>query len=107
MVIVVLGVKVVGQLPHLCRHLRLAELLAAAPRRRGNAPPLPDEIFFLIVQRKVVKPQDFDDLGVLADRLVAFQDPYNATADPFDWRFTRKSLDRLLERLAAHEKQAA
>lgn len=61
------------------------------------------EIFFSIVQRKVVKPQDFDDLDALAQRLLAFQDRYNATAEPFDWRFTRKSLDRLLERLASHE----
>lgn len=61
------------------------------------------EIFFSIVQRKVVKPQDFDDLDALSTRLLAFQDRYNATAEPFDWRFTRKSLDRLLERLAAHE----
>ncbi len=65
------------------------------------------EIYFSIVQRKVVKPQDFDDLDVLADRLLRFQDRYNATADPFDWRFTRKSLDRLLERLAAHDQSAA
>ena len=61
------------------------------------------EIFFSIVQRKVVKPQDFDDLDALAQRLLAFQDRYNATAEPFDWRFTRKSLGRLLERLASHE----
>jgi transposase len=65
------------------------------------------EIFFSIVQRKVIKPQDFHDLDVLADRLLAFQDRYNATAVPFEWRFTRKSLDRLLERLALHEQQAA
>jgi transposase len=61
------------------------------------------EIFFSIVQRKVVKPQDFDDLDILADRLLGFQDRYNTTAEPFDWRFTRKSLNRLLERLALHE----
>lgn len=61
------------------------------------------EIFFSIVQRKVVKPQDFDNLDVLAARLIAFQDRYNATAEPFDWRFTRKSLNRLLDRLATHE----
>jgi transposase len=65
------------------------------------------EIFFSIVQRKVVKPQDFNDLDGLAKRLLAFQDRYNATAVPFDWRFTRKSLDRLLERLAVHEQHAA
>jgi hypothetical protein len=59
------------------------------------------------VQRKVVKPQDFPDLEVLTDRLLAFQDRYNATAEPFDWRFTRKSLDRHLAKIAAHESQAA
>jgi hypothetical protein len=59
------------------------------------------------VQRKVIKPQDFPDLNVLTDRLLAFQDRYNATADPFDWRFTRKSLDRHLAKIAAHENQAA
>ena len=65
------------------------------------------EIFFSIVQRKVVKPQDFTNLDTLAERLLAFQDRYNASAEPFDWRFTRKSLDRLLDRLATHEPQAA
>jgi hypothetical protein len=65
------------------------------------------EIFFSIVQRKVIKPQDFADLEELAGRLRAFQERYNATAEPFDWHFTRKSLDRLLERLAVHEPLAA
>jgi len=65
------------------------------------------EIFFSIVQRKVVKPQDFGDLHVLSQRLLAFQDRYNATAGPFDWRFTRKSLDRHLAKIAAHEHRAA
>ena len=65
------------------------------------------EIFFSIVQRKVIKPADFVDLDGLAGRLLAFQDRYNASAGPFDWHFGRKSLDRLLERLAAHEPMAA
>ena len=65
------------------------------------------EIFFSIVQRKVIKPGDFAGLDALADRLLAFQDRYNATAEPFDWHFGRKSLDRLLERLTVHEPPAA
>ncbi|MCU1614424.1 MAG: family transposase [Frankiales bacterium] len=65
------------------------------------------EIYFSIVQRKVIKPGDFADLEELAARLLAFQDRYNATAEPFDWHFGRKSLDRLLERLAIHEPLAA
>jgi transposase len=65
------------------------------------------EIFFSIVQRKVIKPGDFADLDELAGRLLAFQDHYNATAEPFDWHFGRKSLDRLLARLTVHEPLAA
>ncbi|HEX3306732.1 MAG TPA: transposase [Streptosporangiaceae bacterium] len=65
------------------------------------------EIFFSIVQRKLIKPNDFADLDELADRLLSFQDRYNTTAEPFDWHFGRKSLDRLLERLNVHEPQAA
>jgi hypothetical protein len=65
------------------------------------------EIFFSIVQRKVIKPGDFANLDELAARLLAFQDRYNASAEPFDWRYTRKSLDRLLERLTVHEPLAS
>jgi hypothetical protein len=60
------------------------------------------EIHFSIVQRKVIKPQDFADLEELAERLLVFQVRCNATAEPFDRHFGRKSLDRLLQRLAAH-----
>lgn len=65
------------------------------------------EIFFSIVQRKVIKPGDFTNLEQLAERLLAFQARYNAAAEPFDWHFGRKSLDRLLDRLAIHEPPAA
>ena len=61
------------------------------------------EIFFSILQRKVLTPNDLTDLDALAARILAFQDRYNATATPFDWRFTRADLDRLLQRIAAHE----
>ncbi len=65
------------------------------------------EIFFSIVQRKVIKPGDFTDLDELAHRLLAFQDRYNTIAEPFDWHFGRKSLDRVLDRLSAHQPLAA
>jgi hypothetical protein len=61
------------------------------------------EIFFSILQRKVLTPNDLTDLDALAARILAFQDRYNATATPFDWCFTRADLDRLLQRIAAHE----
>jgi transposase len=57
------------------------------------------EIFFSIVQRKVVTPNDFYDLADVEDRLMAFQDRYNFTARPFNWRYTRHDLDDLLKRL--------
>lgn len=65
------------------------------------------EIYFSIVQRKVVKPQDFESLTILEQRLLAFQHRYNATAIPFDWRFGRAALHDLLQRVSRHETAAA
>ncbi len=65
------------------------------------------EIYFSIVQRKVVRPQDFPDLDALEQRLLAFQDRYNTTAIPFDWRFGRAALHDLLDRVSRHEQTAA
>ncbi|MEU2129430.1 IS630 family transposase, partial [Streptomyces sp. NPDC018352] len=60
------------------------------------------EIFFSIVQRKVVSPNDFTDLIQVRDRLRAFENRYNATAQPFQWKFTTSDLDDLLARLDRH-----
>lgn len=60
------------------------------------------EVFFSVVQRKVVSPNDFTDLTQVTDRLRAFEDRYNATAAPFQWRFTTTDLDDLLARLDRH-----
>ncbi|MET8028889.1 IS630 family transposase [Streptomyces avermitilis] len=60
------------------------------------------EIFFSIVQRKVVQPNDFTDLIEIRNRLRVFEDRYNATAQPFQWRFTTSDLDDLLARLDRH-----
>jgi transposase len=59
------------------------------------------EVVFSVIQRKVISPADFADLATLKDRLERFEDRYNHTARPFDWRFTRRDLDALLERLDA------
>jgi len=60
------------------------------------------EIYFSVVQRKVVQPNDFTDLTEVRDRLRAFEDRYNATAQPFQWKFTTSDLDDLLARLDWH-----
>jgi transposase len=57
------------------------------------------EIYFSIVQRKVLTPNDFTDLVEVEQRLLGFQRRYQQAAAPFDWRFTRADLDRLLRRL--------
>jgi transposase len=60
------------------------------------------EIFFSVLQRKVVAPNDFTDLDQIRDQLRAFEDRYNATAQPFQWKFTTSDLDDLLARLDRH-----
>ncbi|MGW3265179.1 hypothetical protein [Streptomyces sp. NPDC001056] len=60
------------------------------------------EIFFSIVQRKVVAPNDFTNLAEIRDRLGAFEDRYNATAQPFRWKFITSDLDNLLATLDRH-----
>lgn len=61
------------------------------------------EIYFSILQRKALTPNDFHDLAALAARIAAFEDHYRAIAKPFDWTFTRADLDALLQRLASRE----
>jgi transposase len=62
------------------------------------------EIYFSVVQRKVISPNDFTDLGQIRDRLAAFETRYNAIATPFNWKFTRADPGDLLHRIDAHEK---
>lgn len=54
------------------------------------------EIYFSILQRKVLTPNDFADLAAVEARLTAFAERYNDTAVPFDWRFTRAKLEARL-----------
>ncbi len=61
------------------------------------------EIYFSIIQRKVLTPNDFLDLTEVEHRLLGFQRRYEQTAEPFDWHYTKADLDRLLDRLAEHE----
>ena len=44
------------------------------------------EIYFSVVQRKVVTPNDFYDLIDMENRLTAFPDIYNLAARPFNWK---------------------
>ena len=57
------------------------------------------EIYFSIVQRKVLTPNDFTSLTDLSQRLMAFGHHYQTIAQPFEWRFTRRDLATLLNKL--------
>jgi transposase len=62
------------------------------------------EIYFSVVQRKALTPNDFTSLDQIRERLTAFEVRYNAIATPFSWKFTRTDLHDLLNRLDAHQK---
>jgi hypothetical protein len=57
------------------------------------------EIYFSVLQRKVLIPNDFSSLCALEKRILDFQRHYQKTARPFDWRFTRNDLAALLRKL--------
>ena len=72
-------------------------------------------MYFSIVQKKVVSPNDFASTSQLAatlmaftgldqirGRLAAFETRYNAIARPFTWKFTRTDLGDLLRRIDTH-----
>ena len=61
------------------------------------------EIYFSVVQRKVLAPNDFRDLDQVQARLLAFQQHYEQIATPFEWKFTTHDLNTLLDRITAHE----
>ena len=61
------------------------------------------EIYFSVLQRKVLTPNAFTTLAELQDRLMRFQEHYAAVARPFEWKFTRRDLTGLLARLRVQD----
>ena len=62
------------------------------------------EIYFSVVQRKVLTPNDFESLAEVELRLLEFQVHYEQIAKPFQWTFARRDLAKLLARLEVSEK---
>ncbi len=54
------------------------------------------EIYFSVVQRKVLSPNDFPDLTTVEQRLMDFQVYYEQIAKPFKWKFTKKDLHEII-----------
>ncbi|MGD0904254.1 MAG: IS630 family transposase [Terracidiphilus sp.] len=58
------------------------------------------EIYFSVIQRKVLTPNDFSSLAQVADRLLAFQTYYEQIAKPFEWKYTRADLHELMQKIS-------
>jgi hypothetical protein len=61
------------------------------------------EIYFSLLQRKVLTPNDSTDLQELELRIKLYEELTNAHPKPFDWKFTRYDLFDLLQRIARRE----
>ncbi len=59
------------------------------------------EIYFSIVQRKALTPNDFTSLAEVEERLLRFQAHYESIGRPFQWKFSRDDLNALLKKFAA------
>ena len=57
------------------------------------------EIYFSILERKVLTPNDFADLPEVRDQIMRFGKDFSRHAEPFDWTFTRKDLRELMTKL--------
>jgi len=61
------------------------------------------EIYFSIIQRKVLTPNDFADLEAIRLRLALYETLCNRCPRPFQWKFDRAKLTALLVKIEAHE----
>jgi hypothetical protein len=61
------------------------------------------EIYFSILQRKALTPRQFASLAELENRITSFQADWQRDATPIDWRYTRRDLNRLLDRINHHD----
>ncbi len=57
------------------------------------------EIYFSVLQRKVLSPNENTSAEALIDTIYQFQSWYEQKAKPFEWKFTNRDLQLLLQRL--------
>ncbi len=65
------------------------------------------EIYFSIIQRKVLTPNDFADLEAVRLRLTLYEELSNQNPTPFQWKFDRTKLTTLLAKIEARQKALA
>ncbi len=65
------------------------------------------ELYFSIVQRKALTPNNLATLDALAERLLSFAEHYRQIARQFQRTFTREDLTKLIARIDRHEPHLA
>src|SRR5262245_1475737 len=65
------------------------------------------EIYFSLLQRKVLTPNDSADLQEIELRIRLYEELTNRQAKPFDWKFTKYDLFDLVQRLARRKSMTA
>jgi hypothetical protein len=60
--------------------------------RRSNAPGLPDELFFSILTRRLLRRGEFTSREHLAKKILTFVTHYSRHAKPFRWRYDGRPL---------------
>jgi hypothetical protein len=61
------------------------------------------EIYFSVIQRKVLTPNVFENLDDVEKQLKAFQVYYEKIAKPFEWKFTKNDLDSILAKTSRYD----
>ncbi len=65
------------------------------------------EIYFSIIQRKVLTPNDFADLEAIRLRLALYEELSNQNPTPFQWKFDRTKLTALFAKIEARQRALA
>ncbi|WP_239397055.1 hypothetical protein [Frankia sp. CiP3] len=55
--------------------------------RRSNTPGLPDEQWFGVLTRRLLRRGDFASRDDLEQQIIDFTPNHNATATPYQWRY--------------------
>jgi archaellum component FlaC len=56
---------------------------------------------------KILTPNNFDSLEEIENTIFDFQKEYEKVAKPFEWKFTREDLKKLLHKFDEKQKMAA
>jgi hypothetical protein len=65
------------------------------------------EIYFSVLQRKVLMPNDFESLDDLQIKILGFQQLYETIAKAFKWKFTREDMKKVLSKYDDKQRMAA